>query len=170
MGLTYNGVDALALSLEQLAKLDDRDMWTIISAMAEVVKSYQERTIRRLFKQHTGDLANSIAITRKVDSDGYPYALVGPNQKKHTGAYTGTRGAKGGKRLRKNTKSGRMTSGTNGSYAGTNAEIGFILEYGTPRIKARHWMEIADEEAETALMEAAADAYGGLYMGRLTAF
>lgn len=42
----------------------------------------------------------------------------------------------------------------NGSYQGTNAEVAFILEYGSPRIGATHFMENTAEESEQEVYNA----------------
>lgn len=42
---------------------------------------------------------------------------------------------------------------SSGHYYGTNAEIAYILEYGSPRISASHWMENANEGAEDELVD-----------------
>lgn len=41
-----------------------------------------------------------------------------------------------------------------GSYQGTNAEVAFILEYGSPRIGATHFMENTAEESEQEVYNA----------------
>lgn len=43
---------------------------------------------------------------------------------------------------------------SNGSYQGTNAEVAFILEYGSPRIGATHFMENTAEESEQEVYNA----------------
>lgn len=162
MPFSYNGIDELTDTFGKLGSLPEDDKWSILSAMAEVVKQKQSSVIRRLFKQHTGQLAESIEI-RKKRLGGELCAMVGPSQKPRKGGYTGTR-RRGSARPYARTKSGKMTRATNGSYAGTNAEIGFILEYGTPRIAARHWMETANNEAYDQMIDAGQKAYNDILM------
>ena len=38
----------------------------------------------------------------------------------------------------------------------SNAEVAYVLEYGTPRMAARHWMETANEEASDEVVAAEA--------------
>jgi hypothetical protein len=50
----------------------------------------------------------------------------------------------------------------NGNYSGTNAEIGYILEYGSPRIAATHWMETTNEEAADEVIAVEESAWNDL--------
>ncbi len=132
---SFNGMDELELSLEQLAAMPDDVKWSVLSAGAEVVKAAHQAMIRRLFKQHTGSLLNSISVRRKNSKSGNIVASISP-----TGKHPGSKSKK---------------------HAGTNAEVAFYLEYGTPRIKATHWMEKANEDEGTqeAIIEAEQSAY-----------
>lgn len=140
---SINGMDEIAASFEQLADLSARDKLGVIMAGAQVLLQRQKEKIEALFAQRTGDLANSLTIGKKSDDDGV-FAYIYPKGK-HRGSSTG-------KRKRKNGRS-------NGKYSGTNAEVAYILEYGSPRISpGYHWMETANEEAEDeslAAMQAA---------------
>ena len=140
---SVNGMDEISASFEQLADLSDRDKLGVIMAGAQVLLRRQKETIEALFAQRTGDLANSLTIEEKSDDEG-AFAYIYPKGK-HRGSSTG-------KRKRKNGRS-------NGKYSGTNAEVAYILEYGSPRISPGfHWMETANEEAEDeslAAMQAA---------------
>ena len=127
---SFNGMDELSAGFEQLSKLSDADKMTVIMPAAKLLVERQREMIQRLFRQRTGDLANSLSIQEKSDEDGaYAHIYL---KGKHRGSSTGKR--KGKRR-------------SNGRYSGTNAEVGYILEYGSPRIAARHWMENANEEA-----------------------
>ena len=53
-----------------------------------------------------------------------------------------------GKHPKSSTGKRRGKRRSNGSYQGTNAEVAFILEYGSPRIGATHFMENTAEESE----------------------
>ena len=140
---SINGMDEISASFEQLADLSDRDKLGVIMAGAQVLLQRQKEKIDALFAQRTGDLANSLTIEEKSDDEG-AFAYIYPKGK-HRGSSTG-------KRKRKNGRS-------NGKYSGTNAEVAYILEYGSPRISPGfHWMETANEEAEDeslAAMQAA---------------
>lgn len=127
---SFNGMDELSAGFEQLSKLSDADKMTVIMPAAKLLVERQREMIQRLFRQRTGDLANSLSIQEKSDENGaYAHIYL---KGKHRGSSTGKR--KGKRR-------------SNGRYSGTNAEVGYILEYGSPRIAARHWMENANEEA-----------------------
>lgn len=134
---TFNGVDELSASFDQLANLTDQDRMGIILPAARLLVERQREKIQQLFTQRTGDLAGSLTIQEKTGEDGaYAHIYL---KGKHRGSGTG-------KRKRKNGRS-------NGKYSGSNAEVGYILNYGSPRIAATHWMEVANEEAEEEVAE-----------------
>lgn len=142
---SFNGVDELSASFEQLSQLTDDDKISIIMPAAELLVERQRQMIERLFKQRTGDLAKSLSVQKKTGEDGvYAHIYL---KGKHRGSSTGKR--KGKRR-------------SNGHYSGTNAEIGYILEHGSPRIAARHWMENANEEAEDEVVAAQQTAWDDL--------
>ena len=141
---SFNGVDSLSAGFEELANLTDQERMGIIMPAAKLLVEKQKQKLMELFTQRSGALANSLAIQEKSDESGvYAHIYL---KGKHPGSGTG-------KRKRKNGRS-------NGKYSGTNAEVGYILEYGSPRIAARHWLESANEEADeevTAVMQTAWD-------------
>lgn len=139
----FNGMDEISASMEQLANLTDEDKMSVIMPAAVLLAERQRQKIKQLFKQRTGDLANSITIREKSDDNG-AYANI-YLKGKHRGSSTG-------KRKRRDGRGG-------GKYSGTNAEVGYILEYGSPRIQARHWMETANEEALDDVVETQQEAW-----------
>lgn len=142
---SFNGVDELSASFEQLSQLSDEDKMSVIMPAAKLLVERQREMIQRLFKQRTGDLADSLSIQEKSGEDGaYAHIYL---KGKHRGSSTGKR--KGKRR-------------SNGRYSGTNAEVGYILEHGSPRIAARHWMENANEEAEEEVVAAEQAAWDDL--------
>ena len=146
MNLHIDGLDRLSVSYATLSQLSDDEIWGIIEPAAGTLKTRMQDVIARLFRQRSGSLRESIEVTRKISKGGAVFALVGPNQAKHHGSTTGKRKAKRAAKKRR--------TGTNGSYSGTNAEVGWILEYGSERISPGfHWMETACDEAEEELMQ-----------------
>lgn len=142
---SFNGMDELSASFEQLSQLSDEDKMSVIMPAAKLLVERQREMIQRLFKQRTGDLADSLTIQEKSGEDGaYAHIYL---KGKHRGSSTGKR--KGKRR-------------SNGRYSGTNAEVGYILEVGSPRIAARHWMENANEEAEDEVVAAQQAAWDDL--------
>lgn len=143
-----DGLDRLTVDFLTLEQLDDDQIWGVIEPAAVTLQSKMREVISRLFRQRTGSLRDSIEITRRKESEkygGYVYALVGPNDAKHPKATQGKRKP-------------RTQGGGGGHYAGTNDEVGWILEYGSSRIPAYHWMETAGDECMDemyAQMEAA---------------
>lgn len=144
-GFTFNGMDEISASFEQAAQLTDEDRMSVIMPGAQLLLERQREKIRSLFNQWTGALADSLTIREKADDDG-AYANIFLKGK-HPGASTGKRR---GKRR------------SNGKYSGTNAEIGYILEHGSPRIAATHWMESANEDAADEVAAAQQEAWNEL--------
>ena len=149
--LHIDGLDRLSVSYATLSQLTEDEIWGMIAPAAEMLKTKMQESIRRLFTQRSGSLAESIEILRKSARSGEVFARVGPNQGKHPKSSQGKRKSRRG-------------GGGGGSYGGTNAEVGWILEYGSSRIRGRHWMEAACDEAETmARKKAAADRLARLF-------
>ena len=142
---SFNGMDELSASFEDMLRLSDEERMSVIMPGAEVAAERQRGKIRELFNQHTGALADSITI-RQMSYDDGAYANIFL-EGKHPGSSTGKR--KGKRR-------------SNGKYSGTNAEVGYVLEYGTPRITATHWMENANEEAASEVTTAQQEAWNSL--------
>lgn len=126
----FDGIDYISAKFEQLSQLDDEDKMSVIRPAANLLRDRHREKILSLFKQRTGSLADSLQIEERSDENG-AYAHITPKGK-HPKSSTG-------KRRKKGRSSGR--------YSGTNAEVAYILEYGSPRIPASHWMETANEES-----------------------
>lgn len=142
---SFNGMDEISASFEQLSRLTDDDKMSVIMPAAQLLLQRQKEKILSLFTQRTGDLANSLTIEKRSGEDGV-FAYIFPKGK-HRGSSTGKRR---GKRR------------SNGKYSGTNAEVAYILEYGSPRISATHWLENANEEAEDEVVSAQQAAWDDL--------
>lgn len=140
MDLHIDGLDRLSVSFIILEQLSEDQIWDIIAPAAEMLKDAMQGVIRRLFNQRSGSLHDSIEVQRRLSKGGAVFALVGPNQAKHPEATQGERKP-------------RAQGGGGGNFAGTNAEVGWILEYGSVRIPARHWMETACTETEEQLYQ-----------------
>ena len=134
-GFSFNGLDEISASFEQLARLTDDDKLSILSPSAQILLQRQKEKIAQIFRRRTGDLENSLVIEQRQSDDG-PSLYIYPKGK-HRGSSTGKR--KGKRR-------------SNGKYSGTNAEVAYILNYGSPRIAATHWLENANDEAEAEVV------------------
>lgn len=145
---TFNGMDEISASFDQLANITDEDRLSVIMPAAKLLVQRQKEKIVQLFQQRTGDLEKSIKIKIKDDGDG-SYAYISP-EGKHRGSGTGRRKRRNGR------------PGSNGKYSGTNAEVAYILNYGSPRISATHWLENANEEAEDEVISAQQEAWNDL--------
>ena len=142
---SFNGLDQISASLEQLAKLTDEDKISVLMPSAKLLLQRQKEKISKVFKRRTGDLESSLTIGQKNGDEG-PSLYLYP-EGKHRGSFTGKR--KGKRR-------------SNGNYSGTNAEVAYILNYGSPRIKATHWLEYANEEAEAEVVASQQSAWNEL--------
>lgn len=140
MDLHIDGLDRLSVSFITLEQLSEDQIWDIIAPAAEKLKAAMQGVIRRMFNQCSGSLHDSIEVQRRISKGGAVFALIGPNQAKHPKATQGERKP-------------RAQGGGGGHFAGTNAEVGWILEYGSVRIPARHWMETACTETEEQLYQ-----------------
>lgn len=133
----YNGVEALDLTFDKMANLSGEDLLRIIRPGANLLRERLSEKVRTLFKQRTGSLADSFVLTERILDDGAGITVL-PHGK-HPNSFTGKRR---GKRR------------SNGHYEGTNAEVAFVLEHGSPRIKATHFMENTAEESENDVYDA----------------
>lgn len=139
MNLHIDGLDRLSVSYASLSQISDDELWAIIEPAANTLKDKMRENLSGFFQVITGSLRESIEVKRKLSKGGAVYALIGPNDKKHPKSSTGKRRA-------------RAQGGKGGSYSGTNAEVGWILEYGSSRIPGRHWMEQAVTSTEEELL------------------
>lgn len=128
------GVDELILSLEQLATTPEETQYSILEAGASALIPRWKETLQSM--KRTGQLIESVKAARKKGET--PIVAITPKGKRK-GAYTGQRKTHGG-----------------GTYQGTNAEVAYVLEYGTPRMAATHWMETTNEEAGDEVVAAEA--------------
>lgn len=138
--MRVNGVDTLIASFEQLASLSYEESLSVLTAGAEVLRNALSEAIKTRFRVKTGALSESITV-RDISKGESPLLIVGPTGK-HPKATTGKR------------RKGK------GHYEGTNAEILYVLNYGSPRIAASHVVDNTVEEqseAMTAAMQAAFD-------------
>lgn len=131
----FNGMDELRLSMEQLAQTPEETQYSMLEAGAAVLVAKWKEVLSAM--KRTGQLIESIKAKRKTGDNG-PYILVTPDGRRRS-EYRGIR------------KTKKM-----GNYKKTNAEVAYVLEYGTPRMAARHWMETANEEASDAVVAAEA--------------
>lgn len=128
------GVYELILSLEQLATTPEETQYSILEAGASALIPRWKETLQSM--KRTGQLIESVKAARKKGET--PIVAITPKGKRK-GAYTGQRKTHGG-----------------GTYQGTNAEVAYVLEYGTPRMAATHWMETTNEEASDEVVAAEA--------------
>lgn len=138
MSYSFEGINELQLTMQEVAELPDATKDAMLSAGADVFIRACKNKITELGMVRTGQLLNSIKAIpkRKKDRDNELYYLVYP---------AGT----------------RKKQGRSGKKATNNAEVGFIHEYGLPRkhIPAKQWMRSAVDESADAVVAAEAAVY-----------
>lgn len=136
--------------------LSAEDVLSILRPAAEKLIEHYKSTITRLFKQRTGSLAESIRAKESSFGTGEAQIIVGPTGK-HNGGKKAAR-SRAGSSTRRYAKHNRNAQAT----ALSNAELAYLLEFGTPRITATHWMENANEEIEDEIQQLIEDEYNRL--------
>ena len=138
----FNGADTIAASFQDLANLTPEDTLNILRPAAQLLMEAQKAKEKSTFTQRSGSLYNSIKLEERIGETGAAIRvhIVG----KHPNAYTGRR-----------MKDGRPS----GRYSGSNAEVAYILEQGSPRISPRYWIETTNEENEEAVNAAMGEAW-----------
>lgn len=131
--MSFNGVDAIQASFAELSAMEDEEVLAILRPAAERLQRAHKEAIINTFVQRTGELAESIQIEEKRSGANVFYRVLPKG--KHSYAWTGKRNRN--KPYKREPKS--------------NAEIAFILEHGSPRIRARHWMENANDQVRDEL-------------------
>ena len=114
------------------------DLLEVLRPAAIMLRDHYKKVIETVFRRRTGTLADSIDFEDDYTGD-YAFFFVKPFGS-HKGKYT--RKSRAGDSSRKYAKHGRNPS----TKAIKNEELAYLLEYGTPRIAATHWMENANEE------------------------
>ena len=131
-----NDIDGFLLSMDEMARLDDTAIDSILTAGAEVVRSAHVTAIGQNFDKHTAKLIGSPTVFLKLGRRGERYALVYPKGEHHT--YRAKKG---------------------GSGKATNADLGFVHEFGGHGNKAVGWMRNANERCADAMTNAEEKAY-----------
>lgn len=129
------------------------DILEVLRPAAIRLKDAYKATIRKVFKQRTGSLAESIDFDDNTIGKDYAFILVKPTGTHKGGKYT--RKSRAGPAGRRYAKHNRKPS----TKALRNEELAYLLEYGTPRISPSHWMENTNEETEDEIQGIIEDEY-----------
>lgn len=121
---------SFSVTAELDASLSEEEKYSILDAGAEVLLEAMRRSLQGLTSVRTGALLES--LTAKHKKGDQLSVLCGPDDTKRPVTARGLRN-------RKKRKKARPI---------TNNELGYVLELGTARIPARHWMQQAAEAAE----------------------
>lgn len=132
-------MDDLQIPFDKMARLTPADLLDILRPGAELMRRAIVDAIQATFTQRSGDLAGSWALTESA-AEGNAEITIEP-----LGVHS-----KNGRGIRKKK---RKKSGGD-----ANAVVAYALEYGTPRIAARHYIQKTTEdkgdEAAAAMQEA----------------
>lgn len=129
MSFSTNGLDSLILDMEEIAEIPDSTMDEMLSAGGEIVKQAHTEALRSKFARHTGHLAESSTVRIKNGRGGH-YALIYPAGEHHT------------------------YRPVTGSGTASNAEVGFVLEFGGHGNAPSQWMREANEKAADEAVDA----------------
>lgn len=137
--LDYGGFDEVELSLKDIADMSEEEKKKIIQAGAEVAVEKLKATLTDLGLKRTGQLIAGVKF-KFASSSGEPVAKVSSYGKRKNG-YTKKRKGKG-------------------SYQGTNEELLYLLEYGTPRMRPRSPLSKFAQSAADPVTDAMNEALG----------
>lgn len=127
------GIEGLALSFEEFSEIPDSVVEDMLMAGGEIIKKAHEDAIKRTFKRRSGHLADSPAVHLKAGSERNffrRHVLIYPKGIHHT----------------YHAKSGEKKV--------SNAEVGFVQEFGGHGNEPTQWMFKADLEAMDACVDA----------------
>lgn len=131
------------------------DLLECLRPAAIKLVEYYKQAIRKLFKRRTGSLEDSIDFDDDVVGQ-YAFILVKPMGKHKGSLYT--RKSRAGPADRKGAKHNRKPT----AHALKNEELGYLLEHGTPRIAATHWMENTNEQVGEEIQDMIEAEYNNL--------
>lgn len=163
----FGGIEGLEITIKDLIAMTEEEKRAIIEPAAQVYRAKLKEVLARVRprdndrppKWQTGQLIESITLTPKFNADGEPIAVIGASGKRK-GAFTGRRkrkltgkgdAIKYGKHKRNGMFNGMAAAG---HYSGTNTELLYMLENGTPRMRAYHPVETAEKESEEEVFAA----------------
>ena len=132
---TCNDIDGFVVSMDEMAKLPEHVVKDILQSGAEVIKEGHETAIRQTFTARTGRLLGSPKVFMKRKGRGW-YALIYPEGQHHT--YHAKKA---------------------GGGVATNAEVGFVHEFGGHGNAATAWMLNANEKNADATAQAEEKVY-----------
>lgn len=132
---TCNDIDGFVVSMAEMAKLPEPVIKDIVQSGANVIREGHESAIRQTFTARTGRLLGSPKVFLRRRGRSW-YALIYPEGQHHT-----YRAKKAG-----------------GGIA-TNAEVGFVHEFGGHGNAATAWMLNANERNADATAQAEEQVY-----------
>lgn len=143
----HGGTHGSVSGSSYFSELTADELLSVLRPAAEKLRQRYRDAILRVFKRRTGSLADSIQLDESKFENNLrelneAIIIVGPKGK-HKGGKRAAR-SRAGSSDRKYAKHNRDAKATTIA----NAELAFLLEFGTPRIAATHWMENTNEAVE----------------------
>ena len=117
------------------------DLLEVLRPAAMALRDKYKEKLQSLGLVLTGELADSIDFEDDTTGSNFARFIVKPFGRRKKG--TRTRKSRAGPSGRKYAKHNRSVA----AKAISNEELGYLLEYGTPRIDATHWMQLTNEES-----------------------
>lgn len=154
-----SGANDLMLSLKELEEIPHEVQYQMLDAGADVLIAAQKNSVRAKGLVKDKKLLNSISAHRKLSKDKYGYfspsVLVYPEGQHHK--YRRRVVTK----VYKRSKHGRTYTVGGNLKTVTNAEVGFIQNFGARHrgIRPTSWMDTANEQAAGAVEAAEAAVY-----------
>ena len=145
----YGGFDEVELTFKDLTLMNDETKKKIIQAGAEVAVENLKSSLTDLGLKRTGQLIAGVKFKFKL-KDGDVLASVSSYGKRKNG-YTG-------ERIVTHVGKKKTTAQHRGNYQGTNEEVLYLLEYGTPRMRPRRPFSRLESDP-TPIYDAMCDEY-----------
>ena len=117
------------------------DLLEVLRPAAMALRDKYKEKLRSLGLVLSGALTDSIDFEDNTVGSDYASFTVKPFGRRKKGTFS--RRSRSGPAGRKYAKHNRSVK----ARAITNEELGYLLEVGTPRISATHWMELTNDES-----------------------
>ena len=140
-----SGLDRLTADLDAMGKMSEEDIRAILRPPAKLLTEAFRTALDSLFSKVTGALRSSIRVKWQHDEYGVVIANIGPNDRDHPIP------------PRKGTRKRKAQKGP--SYPIPNSTLAYMLEFGTQRIPAKHWMENTIRENEEEVYRLLAEGF-----------
>lgn len=155
---TFNAPRDMFTGTDNFSHSSIEELLDILRPAAYALQEYYKSTILRLFKRHTGILADSVKM-QEVRNEMEHLDL---NEACITVGLMGKhKGSKRAARSRADNSKKKYKKHNRTAYPTviSNQELGYLFEVGTARIAATHWMEHANEEIQEKIYQMVEEGY-----------